>query len=105
MKPIINPVVAICGSRRAAAEAASAILQAGLPMRNLSIVENEYPSREAAAKIKGWPALASAWVSAGCLNAIGGGLESLGIPDGDIRRCRAALKRNRILIVLQGRSL
>lgn len=102
MKPNFDPIVAICGTRRAAAEAAAAIRLAGLPLRKLSIIEKEYPSRQAAAEIKDWPALASAWVTAGCLNAIGGGLESLGIADGGARRCRTALRKNRILLVVQG---
>jgi len=102
VRPDNNPIVAICGTRRAAAEAAEVIRRAGLPLRKLSIVESEYPSDGAAAKIKEWPALSSSWVTAGCLNAIGGGLESLGITDGDMRRCRAALRGKRILVVVQG---
>lgn len=100
--PKTNPVVAICATRRAAAEAAALIRRAGVGVRKLSIVERDYPTGEAAARIAQWPALMPAWVSEGCLNAIGGGLGCLGIPDAALRRCRGALAAARVLIVVQG---
>lgn len=102
MKSGPNPIVAICGARRDAAAAARLLREAGLPLRKITIVEREYPSREAAAKLDEWPALASAWVTAGCLNAIGGGLESVGVPRRELHRCRAAIGSNRILVIVQG---
>ena len=97
-----SPVVAVCATRPEAAGAAVNLRRSGFDMRRITIVENGYPSREAAAKIKHWPMLASAWVTAGCLNAIGAGLESLGIPQDEIHRCRSALNARRILVVVQG---
>lgn len=97
-----SPVVAIFGTRPEAAGAAVTLRRSGFDLRSITIVENGYPSREAAAKIKHWPALAAAWVTAGCLNAIGAGLESLGIPHDDLHRCRSALNARRILVVVQG---
>lgn len=97
-----NPVVAICGTRRDAAKAAALIRRAGLGARKLSIVEKDYPSREDAARLEHWPLLMPAWVTEGCLNAIGGGLDSLGIPRAALRRCRAALAADRILVIVQG---
>lgn len=102
MKAGPNPIVAICGCRRDAARAAWTIREAGLALRQITVVEREYPSPEAAAKLEQWPALASAWVTAGCLNAIGAGLESVGVPRRELHRCRAALGSNRLLVIVQG---
>lgn len=97
-----GPVAAICRTRREAAGAAAALRRAGFDLRDVSIVANDYPTPEAAAGIKDWPALAPAWVTLGCLNAIGAGLEALGLTQGGARRCRRALKADGILVVVQG---
>lgn len=98
----VNPIVAICATRRAAAEAVSAIRRAGVGVRRIAIVEREYPSGQASSELSHWPVLAPAWVTEGCLNAIGGGLAALGIPAPAIPGCRAALAADRILVVVQG---
>lgn len=97
-----SPIVAICGTRPEAAGAAVKLRRSGFDMRSITIVESDYPSREAAAKIKHWTVLVPAWVTVGCLNAIGAGLESLGLPEDDLRRCRSALNARRIIVVVQG---
>jgi hypothetical protein len=97
-----SPIVAVCGTRPEAAGAAVRLRRSGFDMHRITIVENDYPSREAAAEIKHWPVLASAWVTAGCLNAIGAGLDSLGIPQDEVQRCRSALNARRILVVVRG---
>lgn len=40
------------------------------------------------------------WTS-GCLNAIGAGLEGLGLDEEGVRLCRRALERDGILVVVQ----
>lgn len=97
-----GPIVAICRTRQEAADAATELHQAGFDMRKISIVANDDPPREGAAKITCGHALGSAWVTLGCLNVIGAGLEFFGIPEDDICRCTAVLNANRILIVMQG---
>lgn len=95
-----RPFVAICDTRHEAVYLAHELRRARLNMRGLSIVENAYPSREAAAKLEGWDVLRAAWVSLGCLNAIGADLDCLGIRKKDARRCAFALNANKILIVV-----
>lgn len=97
-----SPIVAVCATRPEAAGAVVSLRRSGFAMRRITIVENVYPSREAAARIAHWPVLAPAWVTPGCLNAIGAGLESLGIPQDEADRCRGALNAHRILVVVQG---
>ncbi|MDD5305270.1 MAG: hypothetical protein PHS14_19405 [Elusimicrobia bacterium] len=96
------PIVAICRTRQEAVHAATQLHLAGFDLRDLSIVANDYPSPEAAAKIKRWPALRPAWVTVGCLNAIGAGLDSLRLPTDALDRCKTALAANRILVVARG---
>jgi hypothetical protein len=94
-------------SRRSAARggkygAAAALRREGFDLRKIAIVANDYPTREAAGRLEEWRAIAPAWVTVGCLNAIGAGLESLGLSRGGLRRCRSALRSNGILVVVQG---
>lgn len=98
-----GPVAAICRDCRQAARAAAALRRAGVDPRRIAIVANELPTSQAAAGIEGWRALAPAWVTVGCLNAIGAGLEGLGLPQAEIGRCRRALRDDGILVVVQGR--
>ena len=97
-----GPVAAVCRSRREAARAAAAMLRAGFDPRKVSIVEKEFPCPAAAAAIAGWKELSPAWVTIGCLNAIGAGLESLGLSEDGVRRCRGALRADRVIVVVQG---
>lgn len=97
-----GPFVAICRTRREAGDTAAALRRAGVETRQIAIVAHDYPSAEAAAGIKRWEEIASAWVTTGCLYAIGSGLEGLGIPPAELGRCRAALDERRILILVRG---
>ena len=87
-----GPLAAICRDRREAARAAAALRRAGVDPRRISIVANELPDSDA-----------SSWVTLGCLNAIGAGLEGLGLPKAELGRCRRALRDDGILVVVQGR--
>ena len=95
------PVAAICRTRREAAGAAASLRRAGFDPRRISIVANDSPPRGAAARLEDWRALAPSWVTVGCLNAIGAGLEGLGISKGGLRRCLGALRSDGILVVVQ----
>lgn len=89
--PKTGPLAAICRDRREAARAAAALRRAGVDPRRISIVANELPDSDD-----------SAWVTLGCLNAIGAGLEGLGLPREEIGRCRRALRDDGIIVVVQG---
>jgi len=86
-----GPLAAICRDRRQAARAAAALRRAGVDPRRIAIVANELPDSDA-----------SAWVTVGCLNAIGAGLEGLGLPKARLGRCRRALRGDGALVVVQG---
>lgn len=97
-----GPVAAICRTSREAAGAAARLRGDGVELRRISIVANDYPSPEAAAGIRHWAVLSPAWVTLGCLNAIGAGLESLVPSKAGVRRCRGVLKAGGIVVVLHG---
>lgn len=86
-----GPVAAICRDRREAARAAAALRRSGVDPRRIAIVANELPGSGDAA-----------WVTVGCLNAIGAGLEGLGLPESELGRCRRALRDDGIVVVVQG---
>lgn len=86
-----GPLAAICRDRREAARAAAALRRAGVDPRRIAIVANELPDSGG-----------SAWVTVGCLNAIGAGLEGLGLPQAELGRCRRALRDDGIVVVVQG---
>lgn len=86
-----GPVAAICRDRREAARAAAALRRAGVDPRRIAIVANELPVSGDAA-----------WVTVGCLNAIGAGLEGLGLPKSQLGRCRRALREDGVLVVFPG---
>ena len=96
-----RPVAAICRTCGEAAGAAAELRRAGVDPRRIAIVSNRYPTPEAAAGIRDWRAVAPAWVTAGCLNAIGAGLEGLGLDEEGVRLCRRALDADGILVVVQ----
>lgn len=96
-----GPVAAICRTCGEAAAAAAGLRRAGVDPRRIAIVSNRYPSPEAVAGMRDWRAVAPAWVTAGCLNAIGAGLEGLGLDAEGVRLCRRALERDGILVVVQ----
>jgi hypothetical protein len=97
-----GPVAAICRTTREAAGAAARLRGDGVELRRIAIVANDYPSPAAAAGIKDWGALAPAWVTLGCLNAIGAGLESLVRSKAGVRRCRGVLGAGGIVVVIRG---
>ncbi|MBI2384776.1 MAG: hypothetical protein HYV14_02060 [Elusimicrobia bacterium] len=97
-----GPVAAICRDCREAAGAAAELRRAGVDLRRIAIVANELPTAEAAAAIADWRALAPVWVTVGCLNAIGAGLESLGLSKALIVRCRRALSDGGIIVLVLG---
>ena len=86
-----GPVAAICRDRRQATRAAAALRRARVDPRRIAIVANELPDSDSAS-----------WVTVGCLNAIGAGLEGLGLPKAELGRCRRALREDGILVVVQG---
>lgn len=96
-----GPVAAICRTCAEAAAAAAELRRAGVHPRRIAIVSSRYPTPEAAAGMRDWRAVAPAWVTAGCLNAIGAGLEGLGLDEDGVRLCRRALERGGILVVVQ----
>jgi hypothetical protein len=97
-----GPVAAFCRTPREAAVAAADLRRAGFDPRRIAIVANDLPATEAGAGIGGWSSLAPSWVTVGCLNAIGSGLEGLGIGKGCLGRCRRALRSDGILVVVHG---
>lgn len=96
-----GPVAAICRTCGEAAVAAAELRRSGVDPRRIAIVSNRYPTPEAAAGMRDWRAVAPAWVTAGCLNAIGAGLEGLGLDEESVRLCRRALEQDGILVVVQ----
>lgn len=96
-----GPVAAICRTCGEAAGAAEALRRRGVDPRRIAIVSKRYPTPEAAAGLRDWRAVAPAWVTAGCLNAIGAGLEGLGLDEEGVRLCRRALDAGGILVVVQ----
>lgn len=100
--PRRGPVAAVCRTCGEAAVAAGALLDAGFELRRIAIVANDYPTAGAAMGIEGWPSVAPAWVTVGCLNAIGSGLEGLGVKDGVLRLCRSALKSDAVVVLVKG---
>ncbi len=97
-----GPVVAVLSTHREAAYTVADLNRAGFAMRKILIISNDFPADEVAGKIKQWPAVRSAWATIGCLNAIGIGLDFLGMHEEDIRRCHGALDLNHILVILKG---
>lgn len=96
-----GPVAAICRTCAEAAAAAAELRRAGVDPRRIAILSNRYPTPDAVAGLRDWRAVAPAWVTAGCLNAIGAGLEGLGLDEEGVRLCRQALQRDAILVVVQ----
>lgn len=97
-----GPIVAILRTHQEAAYAVLDLNRAGFALRKILIISNDYPSAEVTERIKHWPSLSSSWSTMGCLNAIGAGLDYLGMSVDDIGRCKAALTESLILVIMKG---
>lgn len=95
-------MVAILSTHHEAAYVVADLNRAGFAIRKILIISNDHPSGEVTDKIRNWRAVSPAWATIGCLNAIGAGLDLLGMTEDDLGRCAVALNANLILVVLKG---
>lgn len=97
---INGPAVTVCSTYREAQRAARHYCRrARIDPRKLSIVLSGEPPAGASSLLKHWNEAGVSWVTIGCLNAIGAGLDCFGIPSDGVQAYKTALNAKKILVV------